>query len=76
MRRTSIALFSAALMLLVSGLTATEIVGRPAHLAHVLTIFFGGVGGGASLMRAVVDWKAARRAAAPAAAAGGSIHGA
>jgi hypothetical protein len=47
---------------------AVDLIGRPARTVHVLTIFFGGLGAGVALARAIDRLRAeraARRATVP-----------
>ena len=50
----------AALALLVGVVGALDLIGHPARTVHVLTIFFGGVGVGVGLARAIDRWRAER----------------
>jgi poly(3-hydroxybutyrate) depolymerase len=54
----------AALAALVGGVVAAvDVIGHPARLVHVITIFFAGMGGGAALVSAVVAARSSRKQA-------------
>lgn len=57
-------LLGAALSVAVSLIGALDLLGHPARLVHVLTIFAGGLGAGVALGRAIDRARADRRASA------------
>ena len=57
-------LLGALLSLVVSLIGAVDLIGHPARLVHVLTIFAGGLGAGVTLGRALDRFRAERRSKA------------
>jgi hypothetical protein len=60
-------LLGAVLSLAVSFIGAVDLIGHPARMLHVLTIFAGGLGAGVTLGRALDRFRSERRPRAPAA---------
>jgi hypothetical protein len=65
-RSTKRELFAAVVSIVIGIVGAVDLIGHPARLVHVLTIFAGGFGAGAGLSRALDRLRAERRTVEPA----------